>query len=114
MHDDVVALRNDELMFVTQRIGCVPDQIEQSVATRFNVRGMAMQSAGGASSDQYVESRKWCCARGRSVSLKVTVPRQSMKQTRVAKGDVTPAGERFCKILQRLIGTLQALCGGPK
>jgi hypothetical protein len=37
-----------------------------------------------------------------------------MKQTSVAKGDVTPAEEGFCKILQRLIGTLQALCGGPK
>lgn len=27
MHDDVVALRNDELMFVTQRFGCVPDKL---------------------------------------------------------------------------------------
>src|SRR6266436_1377162 len=25
-------------MFVTQRVGCVADQIEQSIATRFNVR----------------------------------------------------------------------------
>ena len=40
MHDDVVALRDDELMFVTQRIGCVTDQIEQSIATRFDVRAV--------------------------------------------------------------------------
>jgi hypothetical protein len=36
--NDVVALRDDELMFVTQRVGCVADQIEQSIATRFDVR----------------------------------------------------------------------------
>jgi hypothetical protein len=35
--DHIVALRNDELMFVTQGVGCVADQIEQSIAARFNV-----------------------------------------------------------------------------
>src|SRR6266576_632042 len=37
VYDDVVALRNDELMFVTQTVGRVADQIEQSLATRFDV-----------------------------------------------------------------------------
>ena len=37
MYDDVVAFRDDELMFVTQGVGRVADQIEQSIATRFNV-----------------------------------------------------------------------------
>ena len=40
MDDDVVALRDDKLMFVTQSIGCVADQIEQSIATRFDVRAV--------------------------------------------------------------------------
>jgi hypothetical protein len=35
--DDVVALRDDELMFVTQRVRCAADQIEKSIATRFDV-----------------------------------------------------------------------------
>jgi hypothetical protein len=33
---------------------------------------------------------------------------------RATKGDVTPAGEKFCEILRQLTGTLQALCGGPR
>ena len=37
MDNDVVPLRDDELMFVTHGVGCVADQIEQSVATRFDV-----------------------------------------------------------------------------
>ena len=40
MDDDVVALRDDELMFVTQSVGCTPDQIEQAIATRLNVRAV--------------------------------------------------------------------------
>jgi hypothetical protein len=38
--NDVIGLGDDELMFVTQRIRCAPDQIEQSIATRFNVRAV--------------------------------------------------------------------------
>ncbi len=38
--DYVVALGDDELMLVTQRVGCVADQIEQSIATRFDVRAV--------------------------------------------------------------------------
>jgi hypothetical protein len=84
----------------------------------------------------YVESRKWHCARGRSASLNVTVPTPSTKQTssnshvvgkrllyrpltgttevapvgiaRATKGDVTPAGEKFCEILRQLTGTVRA------
>src|SRR5438552_12075292 len=37
---DVVALCDDELMFVTQRIRCAPDQIEESITTRFDVRAV--------------------------------------------------------------------------
>src|SRR5437868_15547777 len=37
MHDDVVALRDDKLVFVTQALGGVADQIEKSLATRFDV-----------------------------------------------------------------------------
>jgi len=40
MDNYIVALRDDELMFESQRIRCAPDQIEQSVATRFNVRAV--------------------------------------------------------------------------
>src|SRR5205807_6872500 len=40
MHNDVVPLRDDELMFVTQGVGCVADQIEESIATRFDVRAV--------------------------------------------------------------------------
>ena len=40
MDNDVVAFRDDELMFVTQGVGCVADQIEQSIATRFDVRAV--------------------------------------------------------------------------
>src|SRR5438270_1932076 len=35
--NDIVALRDDELLFVTQGVGRVADQIEQSIATRFDV-----------------------------------------------------------------------------
>src|SRR6266850_6234740 len=35
--NDIVALRDDELVFVTQGVGRVADQIEQSIATRFDV-----------------------------------------------------------------------------
>ena len=38
--DDVVAFREDELMLVTQGGGRAPDQVEQTVATRFDVRAM--------------------------------------------------------------------------
>ena len=37
MDDDVVALRDDELMFVTQGVGCAADQIEETLAAWFNV-----------------------------------------------------------------------------
>src|SRR5436853_7924966 len=37
VYDDVVALCDDELMFVTQTVGCIVDQIEQSIATRFDM-----------------------------------------------------------------------------
>ena len=37
MYDDVVAFRDDKLMFVAQGVGRVADQIEQSIATRINV-----------------------------------------------------------------------------
>src|ERR1700732_4966164 len=40
LDDDIVALRDDELIFVTQRTRCAPDQIEQSIATRFDVRAV--------------------------------------------------------------------------
>ena len=40
MHDDVVTLRDDELVFVTQGVGCAADQIEQSIATRFDMRAV--------------------------------------------------------------------------
>src|SRR6476660_1322961 len=40
MDNNIVALRDDKLMFVMQIVGCAPDQIEQSVATRFNVRAV--------------------------------------------------------------------------
>ena len=36
--DDVVTFREDELMLVTQAVGRAPDQIEQTVAARFDVR----------------------------------------------------------------------------
>jgi hypothetical protein len=42
--DDVVALRDDELMFLTQRIRRAPDQIEQSIATRFDVLDIVRRS----------------------------------------------------------------------
>ena len=35
--NDVVAFREDELMLVTQGVGRAPDQIEQTVAARFDV-----------------------------------------------------------------------------
>ncbi|MEA3210698.1 MAG: hypothetical protein QOE70_3755 [Chthoniobacter sp.] len=36
--DDIVAFREDELMLVTQRVGRAPDQVEQTVPARFDVR----------------------------------------------------------------------------
>ena len=38
--DDVVGFREDELMVVTQGVGCVADQIEQTIAARFDVRAV--------------------------------------------------------------------------
>jgi hypothetical protein len=38
--DDIVAFCKDELMLVTQGVGCVADQIEQTIATRFDVRAV--------------------------------------------------------------------------
>ena len=40
MHDYVIAFRDDELVFVTQGVGCAADQIEQSIATRFDMRAV--------------------------------------------------------------------------
>src|SRR6266481_3442146 len=37
VYDDVVRLRDDQLMLVTQGVGCAADQSEQPFATRFNV-----------------------------------------------------------------------------
>jgi hypothetical protein len=40
MDDDIVAFSEDELMLVTQGVGRAPDEVEQSVTARCDVRAM--------------------------------------------------------------------------
>ena len=76
MRDDVIAFGDNDLVFVAQRIGCRPDQSEQSFTSRRDVRAVldvlrrpeALRSRVVAFVEESIEGLEndrlvlfWCC-----------------------------------------------------